>query len=77
MECWNIRELIKGNKKKGNIKGGLIDDFLIIKELFSGLETKDFDYFIAGYMIGNNPKLKEELLKIRRRNKSEKIRDNC
>lgn len=77
MECWNIRELIKGNKKKGNIKGGLIDDFLIIKELFSGLETKDFDYFIAGYMTGNNPKLKEELLKIRRRNKSEKIRNNC
>lgn len=77
MQCWNIRELIKGNKKKGNIKGGLIDDFLIIKELFSDLETKDFDYFIAGYMVGNNLKLKEELLNIRRRNKSEKIRNNC
>lgn len=76
MQCWNIRELIKGNKKKGNIKGGLIDDFFLIKELFSDLETKDFDYFIAGYMIGNNPKLKEELLKIRRRNESEKIRNN-
>ena len=76
MECWNIRELVKGNKKKGNIKNGLIDDFLIVKELFSDLETKDFDYFIAGYMVRNNLKLKEELLNIRRRNKNEKIRNN-
>ena len=35
MQCWNIRELIKGNKKEGNIEGGLINDYLIIKELFS------------------------------------------
>lgn len=74
MECWNIRELIKGNKKKGNIKGGLIDDFLTVKELFSDLETKDFDYFSAGYMLGSSPTIKESFLNLRRIN--EKIRNN-
>lgn len=28
MQCWNIRQLIKGLIKKGNITGQLVDDFI-------------------------------------------------
>lgn len=75
MQCWNIRELIKGNMKKVNIVGNILDYYLEIKlHYFQNLKTTEFDYFIAGYMLGSNPNLKQEFLKFRRMN--EKIRNN-
>lgn len=74
MQCWNIRELIKGNMKKSNLSGGIIDYYLEVKDLIENLDTTEFDYFIAGYMLGSNPNLKQEFLKFRRMN--EKIRNN-
>lgn len=74
MQCWNIRELIKGNKKKSNLSGGIIDYYLEVKDLIENLNATGFDYFVAGYMIATNPNIKRELLS--RKKFYEKIRNN-
>ena len=75
MQCWNIRQLIKGLIKKGNITGQLVNDFIFLKKkYFEKLSANEFDYFIAGYMLGSNPYTREEFTKLRKMN--EKIRNN-
>lgn len=74
MKCWNLRELLKGNKKVDDLSGGIPKYFSYIKLLFEGLQISDFDLFSAGYLLGSNPKIKEDLLE--RIREDEKIRNN-
>lgn len=73
MTTWNLNKLLNGIKSRSNIVGGIVKYYSKVIELFDGLKTNNFDFFVAGYMIGSNITIKEKLLKLR--SMDEKIRD--
>ena len=73
MQCWNIRELIFDKKKRSNLSGGIINYYLECKKMLSNLNSTEFDYFVAGYMLGTNSNIRQELMQ--RIKLDEKIRN--
>ena len=65
MNTYDIRSLRNGIVKKLNIVYSLVRYFKYWKKLVkeNNIKDSDFDNFMAGYMIGSNITLKNEIMK--------------